>query len=256
MANERLRLAMSRRRVSVEAVATAAEVDPKTVSRWMGGRVPHPRHRWVVARLLQEDEDYLWPGNRRSDGAADPIGEIIAAYPYRSNLPTHTWWDIFSRAESHIDLLGYTLYFLPLEHPRFVEVLREKCQAGCAVRATLADPKSRHVADRDAEEDTALTLVVRIHTTLKYLRPLADCAGFELRFQSAPLYNSVFRFDDEMLVTPHLFATPGSAAPLLRLRRLGSDGLFARFLSHFESIWDGAALALDGWELEQHPAVH
>jgi hypothetical protein len=64
-----------------------------------------------------------------------------------------------------------------------------------------------------------------------------DCDGFELRYQDVPLYNSVFRFDDEMLVTPHLFATPGSMAPLLHLRRLGPRGMFARFSEHFDAIW-------------------
>jgi hypothetical protein len=40
-----------------------------------------------------------------------------------------------------------------------------------------------------------------------------------------------------MLVTPHLFATPGSSAPLLHLRKIGNNGLFDRFASHFESVW-------------------
>ncbi len=82
-----------------------------------------------------------------------------------------------------------------------------------------------------------MTLVVRIQTTMKYFRPLLNCPGFELRYQDVPLYNSVFRFDDEMLVTPHLYATPGSSAPLLHLRRLGPNGLFSRFAGHFEGIW-------------------
>jgi hypothetical protein len=64
-----------------------------------------------------------------------------------------------------------------------------------------------------------------------------DCPGVEIRFQDSPLYNSVFRFDDQMLVTPHLYGTQGSAAPLLHLRRLGPNGLFSRFAAHFEAIW-------------------
>jgi hypothetical protein len=66
---------------------------------------------------------------------------------------------------------------------------------------------------------------------------LLDEDGFELRYQDIPLYNSVFRFDDEMLVTPHLMATPGSQAPMLHLRRLSSDGVFSRFAGHFETVW-------------------
>jgi hypothetical protein len=238
MANERLRAALDRRRASIEAVATAAEVDPKTVGRWLGGRTPHPRHRWAVAKFLNEDEAFLWPGATRHLGpASDTSAEIVAAYPYRSDMPTSTWWDLISRARRQIDLLGYTLYFLPLQHPQLIETLAEKCGQGCRIRVVIADPNSRHVADRDNEEELAMTLVVRIRTTLKFFAPLLDYDGFELRYQDAPLYNSVFRFDDEMAVTPHLYGTPGASAPLLHLRRLDPSGMFARFTSHFEAIW-------------------
>jgi len=47
----------------------------------------------------------------------------------------------------------------------------------------------------------------------------------------------VFHFDNEMLVTPHLFTTPGSAAPLLHLRRNADDGMFSRFADHFVNVW-------------------
>jgi transcriptional regulator with XRE-family HTH domain len=238
MANERLRAALERRRASIEAVATAAEVDQKTVGRWLGGRTPHPRHRWTVAKFLNEDEEFLWPGaQRKSADVASANAEIVAAYPYRTDMPKSGWWELIERAERQIDLLGYTLYFLPMEHPRLIETLQNKCANGCKVRAVIADPESKYVADRDDEEDLALTLVVRIHTSLKYFAPLWGCENFEMRQQDVPLYNSIFRFDDEMLVTPHLYATPGASAPMLHLRRLGPNGMFSRFAAHFDSIW-------------------
>ena len=40
----------------------------------------------------------------------------------------------------------------------------------------------------------------------------------------------------QVLVTPHLFATPGHSSPLLHLRRLGPNGMFARFASHFDQL--------------------
>ena len=61
MANERLRTSMTRSAATVEAVASHAEVDPKSVERWLAGRTPHARHRWSVAALLGEDE----PSGRR-----------------------------------------------------------------------------------------------------------------------------------------------------------------------------------------------
>jgi hypothetical protein len=115
--------------------------------------------------------------------------------------------------------------------------LLDKCDRGCRVRIALADPESEHVRRRDEEEREAITLVARIQTSLSAFAPLLNCAGVDIRFQDAPLYNSAFRFDDEMLVTPHLYATPGRAAPMLHLRRLGPSGLFSRFSAHFEALW-------------------
>jgi len=110
VANERLRAAMGRRRASIEAVALATEVDPKTVGRWIGGRIPHPRHRWTVAKLLREDEEFLWPGVKRYQAGDGATGEVVASYPYRSDLPTSAWWNLITNAQHTIDLLGYTLY--------------------------------------------------------------------------------------------------------------------------------------------------
>ncbi|MGH3565115.1 MAG: NUDIX domain-containing protein [Pseudonocardia sp.] len=72
----------------------------------------------------------------------------------------------------------------------------------------IADPGSAHVRYRDAEEEQPITLVARINTTLKAFAPLAECVNFDMHNQDVPLYNSIFRFDDQMLITPHLFATP------------------------------------------------
>ena len=238
MTNERLRSAMSSAGLTVETVARAAEVDSKTVQRWLAGRVPHPRHRYAVAEQLAEHEEFLWPGVQRQP--ADGLGaaaEILAAYPHRSQVDGVRWWKLITSAEQQIDLLGYTLYFLPQQHPDLVDVLQEKCQRGCRVRLTVADPESEHVKLRDEEEQEPITLVARIHTSLRAFAPLLDCPNADLRYQDAPLYNSLFRFDDEMFVTPMLYATPGHAAPLLHLRRLDPNGMFSRFASHFEGIW-------------------
>jgi hypothetical protein len=40
-----------------------------------------------------------------------------------------------------------------------------------------------------------------------------------------------------MFVTPHLYGLHGSKAPLLHLRRLGPQGIFAKFAAHFDAVW-------------------
>jgi predicted DNA-binding transcriptional regulator AlpA len=244
VANERLRASMRRVGIIPGDLARLTGADVKTVYRWISpGRVPLPRHRAMVSRRLGDAQEWLWPEVAHEVGAGtagDGSAELVAVYPYRSDAPTSLWWQLITRATQQVDLLGYTLYFLSLQHPELINTLREKCAAGTRVRAAISDPASKHLAHRDREENTPLTLGVRVQTTLAAWAPLLEVPGFELRYQDIPLYNSVFRFDDEMLVTPHLYATPGAQAPMLRLRRLGPGGLFSRFASHLEGVWSAS----------------
>lgn len=242
MGNERLRASMRRVGVTPAELATLTGADIKTVYRWVSpGRPPLPRHRALVARRLGDGEEWLWPDAvppvaTGPDG--DASAELVAAYAFRADAPTALWWNLVTRATRQIDLLGYTLYFLSLQHSDLIPTLAAKCDSGVKIRAVIGDPASEHLAYRDREEGTPLTLVIRIQTTLTTWAPLLNLPGFELRYQNMPLYNSIFRFDDEMLVTPHLYATPGSQAPMLHLRKLGAGGLFSRFASHFEAAWN------------------
>lgn len=238
MSNERLRAAIIQRHMTPSALAETLAVDPKTVHRWLAGRIPHPRHRFAIAGALDHDEDYLWPAATRT--ASDPghaAAELVAAYPFRADVDPAHWWSMITKARHQIDLLGFTLFFLPQQHSQLIPVLQEKCRAGCQIRLVVADPESDFVRLRDLEEQDPITLTARIETSLRAFEPLLDCPGADMRFQDAPLYSSVFRFDDEMFVTPHLYGTPGNRAPLLHLRRLGPNGLFSRFAAHFEAIW-------------------
>ena len=88
MANERLRTAMADARVDIDQVAEATRVDPKTVQRWLAGRVPHPRHRWKVSELVGQEEGYLWPTARPDVAPGAPAtSEVVAAYAHRARYP-------------------------------------------------------------------------------------------------------------------------------------------------------------------------
>lgn len=238
MVNERLKNAMFTAHVDVEAITRATNVDPKTVQRWLGGRVPHARHRWQVAKLLKEREDYLWPTDEahRATNVAQ-TAEIVAAYAHRADVPVSAWWQLFLQAQNQIDLLGYAMFFLPEQHSNLIPLLKEKAAASCRVRIALADPTSIDVQRRDEEEQLGGTLPALIRSTLHHFRELRNCDNIEIRYHTTPMYNSVFRFDNDMFVTPHLYGLHGSKAPLLHLRRLGSHGIFANFANHFEALW-------------------
>jgi hypothetical protein len=243
VANERLRHSLRLAGATPAELSRLTGADIKTVYRWLSpGRAPLPRHRALIAGRLGRDEEYFWPEvvNPSAGNSMEGAAEIVAAYPYRSDAPTSLWWSLIDQATGQVDMLGYTLYFLSLQHPELIPSLARKCSEGLKVRAAIGDPESGHIAYRDREEATPLSLVIRIQTTLATWASLIDLEGFDLRYQDIPLYNSIFRFDDEMLVTPHLFAIPGSQAPMLHLRRLGPNGLFSRFAQHFDSVWEGS----------------
>ena len=79
--NERLRTAMLRSGVDPSGLADAAGVDAKTVSRWLGGRVPHRRSRVLIAHHLGEDEAALWPSTRPDQAPGGPAtAEVVGAW--------------------------------------------------------------------------------------------------------------------------------------------------------------------------------
>jgi hypothetical protein len=64
-----------------------------------------------------------------------------------------------------------------------------------------------------------------------------------IRLHDTTLYNSIYRFDDEMLVNAHLYATNAYAAPVFHLRRLDGGELFANYAQSFESVWQCSTAA-------------
>jgi hypothetical protein len=231
---------MAARRLDVQRLSEAVQVDPKTVQRWLAGRTPHPRHRWAVADALDEDEHYLWPPEDIGTSAAAPDAELIAAYANRADVPPQRWWDQFTAARRQIDLLGYAMLFLVEQHPQLPALLARKAEESCVVRIALVDPDSPEAAERDEEEGLAGGLQARIRTAALYFSALEGCPGVAIHHHRTPMYNSVFRFDDDLFVTPHLYRAPGYTAPLLHLRRKGGQGLFDSFAHHFEAIWDAS----------------
>ena len=56
------------------------------------------------------------------------------------------------------------------------------------------------------------------------------------RLHDTPLYNSIYRFDDEMIVNTHVYGILAAYTPTWRLRRV--DGAyFSTYLESFERVW-------------------
>ena len=113
--NETLRRALLRARLSEDDVAARLQVDPKTVRRWLEGRVPYLRHRWALTGLLDADEADLWPEVRAAITARSRPAEIKAIYPNRHALPRDTWLSLFGSAVREIGILACSGLFLAKE---------------------------------------------------------------------------------------------------------------------------------------------
>jgi transcriptional regulator with XRE-family HTH domain len=234
--NERLRRAMYRTGLNVESLAENAGVSHKTAHRWLSGSViPYPRTRYRVAALLREDESYLWPG--AVNGASLAGAELAATWPRRSDVPSHLWTDLLRAAEHDIDVLAFAGLFLTEDHPAWLTVLAAKAAAGARVRLLLGDPRGVQLAARDREYRIGGGVAGRVTAVLAHYRQLDGAA--EIRLHDTPLYNSIYRFDDEMLVNVHAYGILAARTPVMHLRR--ADGAFFNtYIESFERAWASA----------------
>lgn len=239
MRNERLVAAMRSSGVSQVRLASAVGVDPKTVERWIAqGRMPHPRHRAAAAALLGCDQSRLWDVEHdHPDGIPE---EVVALYAHRADTPKELWLDLLQSAQRDIWLLANASLFLPEENPVAIDILRDKAAAGVRVRILLGDPDSPEAELRGREERLFDAIPGRIRMAIAYYRPLLGAVGIDFRQHTTTLYNSIFVFDDQMLINQHIFGAYGYIAPILHLRRTPGHDLFETYERSFERVWETA----------------
>jgi transcriptional regulator with XRE-family HTH domain len=241
--NERLRAVMQERGTSLQQLANACAVDPKTVERWIKlGRSPHAKHRRMAAKILQLDEAELWPEAERSTAGQAQLksSELVTVYPNRATVPRDTWLSLLDAAEQRIDILVFSGTFLAQTNPRIAKTLAQRAAAGAEVRLCFGDPLSESVAVRDREEGLQGTLPAKIRASMTYYRDLLSVDRSEIRQHGTTLYASLFRYDDQMLVNPHIWGQPASANPLLHLQRSEDAGWFDLYSESFDAVWEQA----------------
>lgn len=240
MANDRLRDALLSANLTPDDIAVQLKVDPKTVERWITtGRTPYPRYRHKLAVILRKNEAYLWPDALSSEMSAKiSESEIIKTYPNRNLIPAEIWDRLVDQAESHVDILVYVGMFLT-EKPDFPTTLREKAANGTQIRFLFGDRDSPAVIQRSTDEGIGPhTISAKIDHALAYFRDLSQVPGIEIRTHGTVLYNSIYRFDNEMIVNPHVFGKLAPHAPALHLHQLSAGSLFATYLESFEAVWE------------------
>ncbi|KPI06852.1 hypothetical protein OK074_4033 [Actinobacteria bacterium OK074] len=239
---------MSDAKLSPRQLALRVGVSGKTVERWIADAdlIPHAQNREDACMALGVNEEMIWPKAIKERVKTGGDREILHSYPYRSACPSTVWRELVSNSSEELFFAGYTNYFLWLEQPTFANTLRQKAESGCRVRFLLGDPECEVTRQREQIEDVALTVSTRIRITLENLAKLGPVQGIETRFSATMdaanhVSLSVFRFDNQALVTPHLARLVGHDSPLLHLRRHGDSGMFDRFAEHAEELWSRGA---------------
>ena len=206
--------------LTAEEFAEIVQVDPKTVQRWVAGRVPQRRHRAKVARALDSSPDVLWPdatspstepGELADDESAPQ--DVIATWGQADDQGAPDLAAFVSDGDGPVELLdgGGQL----LRSAGLVEELLVRAGARTDVRVVSdAATEPRRLADPGVE--------VRV----------ADLAG-------AP---AILRVGERMLVTLALPPQTHEPRPMLELQRRADGGLFDRFADYLGSTWEDASV--------------
>lgn len=232
--NERLRAALVAADLAPADVAAHVEVDPKTVERWLSGRAPHPLTRAKVAALLSTSESYLWP-SKAADGTGH--GEIVQVWGTRSSVPSDVWARV-TQATSQLDVLVYSGGFI-IETFDLPSALRRLSEDGGTSRILLGDPGAEEVVERGITEGLP-SLPSRARSSAEYLADVAGLQGVELRTHRTPLYVSIYRADDMMLVNQHTYGLPAMANPVMMLHKIPGQPLFAYYEAAFDRVWESS----------------
>ena len=239
--NEPLRRALLRARLREVDVAARLGVDPKTVRRWLDGRIPYANNRAALADLVGVNEADLWPDAGGPLTARTRPEEFGTVYPHRWSVPREVWTQFFASAEYEIDILSYSALFLA-EDADILCMLADKGHVGVTVRIALGDPDCPNIAERGGEESSGNATPARLRNSLTLFTSLREVENIEIRLYQTVLYNSIYRADDQLFVNQHSYGVPAVHSPIFSLRKIEGDDMFSGYLKSFERIWSAAAL--------------
>jgi hypothetical protein len=230
---------MLRARLREDDVAARMGVDPKTVRRWLNGRVPYASNRAALADLIGANEADLWPDARGPLTVRARPEELGAIYPHRWSIPRDVWARFFESAKREIGVLAYSALFLA-EDAGLLGIIADKAGRGVRVRIVLGDPDCAAVARRGQEESIGDAMAAKVRNALTLYRPLLGIENVEIRLHEAVLYNSIYSADGQLFVNQHVYGIPAAHSPMFCYRETESSDMAAAYLESFERVWISA----------------
>lgn len=242
MPNERLRAAFNAAGLTIEDVSERLQVDRKTVERWIttDGRKPHRPTRRKLANLLSIDEVHLWP--ELTDDLhteANKKNELVRLYPSRSAVPFTLWNELIAGVQGQMDVLVYSGQFLVEQH-NILPIIKNKSEEGIKFRFAIGHESAPAVIQRAMEEGTTGGLEGRVQMMRRYLSEVAELPTVEVRTHGTILYNSIYRFDDHLLVNGHAFGALAGQNPVMHFHRLPGGLMWQHYMNAFERVWQQA----------------
>lgn len=240
--NERLRAVVEGSGLTLAEVAQRTGVDPKTLERWLAGRVPHPRNRHALAAALGVHVIDIWPNADplERSGSRDLAG-VEAVYASRSDfLSARSPGQLFADATS-IAMAGLSNNVICQQYAD--QRLEKLIMDGTSVSCLFLDPKGEAMVAREAEERYDRErghLAALTSFNISLLQRLRDRLPQDSRDRlRLATYDQTLRFniiivdraadDSTAVVEPYLPHSRGVESPTLVVRPTAEAGLFDTF---------------------------
>lgn len=154
-------------------------------------------------------------------------------------MPHDTWTALITDVAERMDVLVYSGAFL-IEQYNLLPLVRQKTTSGVKYRFLIGDHTSSAVIQRAAEEGTPGGLEGRTQLMLRYLESINTLPGVEIRSHGTILYNSIYRFDDHLLINGHAYGSVAGQNPVMQLRRIEGGVMWQHYMASFERVWNTA----------------
>ena len=147
--------------------------------------------------------------------------------------------DVFVLHDLRIQKGKYAFQIDHLVVTRYGIALIESKSIHSTVSITRHDEKREHWSRtfRGREEGIGDQMATRARLSAASVQPALDQPGVDVRTHATPLYNSIYRFDDQALVNLHAYGWQAPQNPVLHLRRIPGGRLFDHYLTSFDRVW-------------------